>query len=185
MLAAQEARPSLIRAGALLRTDAPTPMPSSANLVFSTLIVGEDGMAALAYFAQHDIPGVTDPPPLTLVDFSYEPFSGDTIGAAAARLEELHRAIPGVRARLFWVAPSLVQAVHQEGFWCEVFPADALNDLPSLAVKAATHINAGRFAIAAPAVEKSRRIPLAGALSFRSGEPHRRASAAACCAGRR
>ncbi len=170
-LAAAAAAPSLVHAAKLLRDAGPVPLPSFGAVVFSTMIVGQDGQVAICYFSHHDTPGVIDPAPLVLVDFSLEPLTGTTIDTLAARLETLHRKIPRVRARIAWVPGSMMSAVRLAGYSADEYPPDLLTDLPALAVSVAAVVNAGRFRIAHGAAEKAKLLPLAGALTFRAGEP--------------
>ncbi len=163
-------RPALIRQSEMLIGGKPVPLPRWGQCVFSTLVVGQDGVFATAYFSHHEIRDITDPAPLVLLDFDLAPLTGATVGGMFAKLEELHRAIPKVWAHFAYVPASYLQHVHLEGFDADCFPDDALDDLPGLAIGAAGHVNSARFKIAEAAAEKAQHLPLAGALGFRPGE---------------
>lgn len=163
-------RPALMRQADMLIEDRPVALPAWATCAFSTLVIGEDGMTAVAYFAYHEARIITEPAPLTLVDFDLGPLSGGTIRGMFDRLEELHRAIRRVVVHLAVVPPTYLPHVHLEGYSAEAFPDALMADLPALAIAAAGHVNAGRFKIAEPAMEKGRHLPLAGALDFRAGD---------------
>jgi len=170
VLAATEAAPALIRAADLLRNDKPVTLPKFAQAVFATLIIGDDGRAAVAYFASHAFLGVDVPAPLTLVDVTYEPLSGSSAPEMFTRLEELHRAIPRVIMHAAWVPRAYLQHAQLAGCDADEIPAEMLRDLPALALAAAGHVNAGRFKVGEGAAAKAHQLPLGGALTFRAGE---------------
>jgi hypothetical protein len=165
-------RPALIRPDNLYGPgDEPTPLPTFASLLYATIVVGPDGTAAAAFFAnyQGDDPAVT---PLTLLDYHTAPLSTATIDAVLARLEELASTIRvfGGMYNVVYVPKVLAQQIHLRGHWADEIPAEVLADPEGVALSVAGHINAGLVKIARPAAERSQTSPLRGVLAYRAGE---------------
>jgi len=164
-LVINDRRPALIRRDAMLLDNAPVPMPTWASCVFSTLIVGGDGMTAAAHFAY------LDRQPLILLDFIYEPLSGGTIPGVYAGGEALCRQIGRIHRGHFVYLPETMRAfAKQQGRDAEAIPASYLADPAALAMTVAGHVAAGGVKICAQAASKAESAPLAGALDFRGGE---------------
>jgi hypothetical protein len=163
-------RPALIRPAALLVGTAPVPFPHCPPVVAAPLIVSMGGMVACAYFA---IENHRNDAPLVLLDFDLAPMGADTFTLASQRLAELSKACRvryGHHSAL-WLPGSLLAQVRARRIPAEEIPPEILVDPAGLALSAAGHVAGGRVKLAAPAHEKGRDSPLAGALAFKAGEP--------------
>ena len=162
-------RPALVRQSQLLVDDVPAPMPREPVMVTAVLVVALSGIAAAAYFAQ----GKEDAAPLVLLDFMSAPMTGRTFDEVARRLAELNRETAvqfGGAASAVWVPAALLPQFEAQRIPCDEIPPYLLTDPNSLALSAASYIARGHVKIAAPAAERAKETPLAGALTFKPGE---------------
>ena len=163
-------RPALIRQNQLLTDDAPVPFPRTPAMVAAVLIVALTGMSAVAYFATDG----SGRGPLILLDFDLSPFAGTTFTTIAARIVELNRECrvqyDGMLSAI-WAPEPLSKQIVARRIPAEPIPPELLADPATLALSAAGLVANGAVKIAAPAHEKARDTPLAGALNFKSGEP--------------
>jgi hypothetical protein len=159
-------RPQLIKPAALMREGVACPMPRRADYVFGTLIVGLDGMAGAACFTRNTLVK----PELLLADFISEPVDGGTIGRVVERLKQIAGGLgcPCETIVLF-VQPALVRACRVQALDVSEIPPQVIEDIDDLAIRSASQVHLGRVGISAVAAEKSRTLPLGGALSFRVG----------------
>lgn len=163
-------RPALIRTADMLTDGAGLPMPARADYIFAVLSIAADGMAAGAYFAytRHAQP---PRPPLMLLDFDLAHFAGATIPAMASRLVALSASIATRSARLVALIPAaVIPHAARAGVHAEPIPEAWLADVPGLALSAAANVAAGRFKLSAIVQAKAAKLPLGGALDFRTGD---------------
>ena len=166
-------RPGLVRQGDLLNADTALPLPSRCKVIYATLAVNKEGIAAVIYAAKQHFG------PLLVLDYDVGPLRGDLFQGIVLRLVELCKGCICHPPGLF-IQPDMTLPAHHAGFdAAEVIP-DRLLDASALLLSAASHIAAGRVKLCLPAHEKAQTSPFGGALDFRSGDngddPLRRAA---------
>jgi phage terminase large subunit-like protein len=173
-LIATEQAPSLIRVSSLYVDDAPVVVPSITEVLYSTFIIGDDGVAAEAYFASSSN-GLFGPeiPALVLLDFRVAHMTTRTIPAMYAHLDEF-----ATKVRLFhtgsaptvFVPPYGVGEIRELGFGCDEIPESLLKDPRATAQIVAGHTRLKKVLAAVPAAHRAQVHPLKGALSYRPDE---------------
>ena len=165
-LLTSDRRPSLVRQSDMTAADgAAYPLPLKAMYVVAFLVVDARGAAAVVYGAA-GFPG--QGPDLYIADFDVGPMGGGLFASIATRLDELRLQCRLIGCPAVWVHAQLLVHAEAAGLWAHEIPADFKAEERLLSV--AGHVAAGRVKICAPALEKARSSPLAGALDFRAGE---------------
>jgi hypothetical protein len=146
------------------------------------VIVGEDGIAGVCWFARSRWSGV----PLTVLDFEVGPLDMETFGRVYSRGAELGELC---RARnwtigVFVEEPRREPALHELEalIWPRVgrgelvrdasvraVPREMMRDTERLGALASGHVVNNRVKLAADCVVKMQESPLGGALEFRAG----------------
>jgi hypothetical protein len=159
-------RPALVRQSDMLQGDSAPPLPSGSSHMAAVLAIDKQGKAAIVYSA-FVFPPRGGRPTMLIVDFDVGPLRGGIFSDIATRMRQLLAACHAPRAVVF-VPPELRLHAIAAGLPCEETPTDYLPEERLLSV--AAHVAAGSVEICAPAAEKARTSPLAGALDFRAGE---------------
>jgi hypothetical protein len=157
-------RPALVRQGDMLADGVAPPLPTWAKWAMAVFVVDPNGVAATVYGASGF---AHESPVLYILDFEVGPLKGSVFRDVAARIKLL---ITETRARngVVFVPPDLRLHATAAGLPTEEIPDDFVPEERLLSV--AAHVAAGRVKICAPAAEKARNSPFAGALDFRAGE---------------
>lgn len=183
-------KPTLIPKSDIVIETEPTSLDYVATC-FATIWVNGWGKAAAAFFAHSPF----SRPPLALVDFDEQPWSGGLLPAVAQRLDALCEQMRdanemskdrGVSARLF--VPGQLEALGvsamRDAFGerlerfdatrrlIDVVPIDAalVQDPARLAFEVSALVSGGKVRITADAEKKSEHFPLFAALAVRPGE---------------
>jgi hypothetical protein len=143
------------------------PDPVGWPLLFSVLVVGQDGTAAIPYFALN--PGVrlgVARPSLVLADIEVSPLSVDTIDGMQRHLAALHRELRIGVLSWAWVQPEMMASVHLRGLVAEPIPGEVLLD-QRLGLGVAGQVVDGLVKMSARAYGKMAQLPLGASLTFR------------------
>ena len=166
-------RPGLVRQGDLLNADTALPLPKRCVVIYATLAVSQEGIAAVIYAATQHFG------PLLVLDYDVGPMRGDLFQGIVSRLVELCTGCICYPPGLF-IQPDMLLPAHHAGHDAAVVIPDKLLDASALLLSAASHIAGGRVKLCLPAHEKAQTSPFGGALDFRSGDngddPLRRAA---------
>jgi hypothetical protein len=157
-------RPALVRQADMLTEGIAPPLPTWAKWVSCVFIVDPQGISAQVYTALGFIHEMLV---LHVLDFDVSPMKGGVFKDIAARMKAL---ITGTRARngVVFVPKELRLHATAAGLPTEEIPEDFIPEDRLLSV--AAHVASGRVRICAPAIEKARSLPFAGALDFKAGE---------------
>jgi hypothetical protein len=157
-------RPALVRQADMLKDGEAAPLPQKALWVVAVLSVDEKGNFGVVYGAK-GIP--SQKPGLWLLDFDSGPMRGSIFADISARIRELCIACRAPNGTVF-VPEELQGHARQAELRCELIPLEFYAEGRLLSVGA--HATAGNIQLCAPALEKARNSPFAGALNFRAGE---------------
>jgi hypothetical protein len=157
-------RPALVRRDDMLKEGGALPLPKKSAWLTAVLVADKQGNGAIVYGA-YDIS--VPKPALLIVDFDIGPLSAGIFADIAARIQDLLVECRAGNAVVFVPADLRLHATAA-GLTNEEIPVDFLPEERLLSV--AAHVAAGSVKICAPALEKARKSPFAGALDFRAGE---------------
>lgn len=158
-------RPALVARSSLLQGEEPYPIPLILNGVYAVACADKKGNAAVAYFG---VPPFGDVK-LILIDFDSEPVVATLIPDVKRKLQAIGNMVP----RLRFGALKVFAAVSLVGDRSDCIPIpDIEGDLDDTGalLRVAQRIGEGIIKIAAPALNRSRNAPLAGALDVRAGD---------------
>ena len=158
-------RPALVRQSDMLTAEGVAPpLPRRAAGVVAVLQADKQGTCAVVYAA---VSGPGRSPAMLLVDFEVKPMRAGMFQAIAARMQQLTIECAAEHAIVF-IPDEMRLHATAAGLPNEEIPIDILPEERLLSV--AAHVAAGSVKICAPAHEKARNSPFAGALDFRAGE---------------
>jgi hypothetical protein len=157
-------RPALVRRDDMLADGAGYPIPLKARYIVAFLIVDAKGIAATVYAAA----GFPEQgPALVILDFDAGPLHGGIFVDIVGRLRSLCAQCRTNEAGLF-VSADMLQHAGNAGLNAQEIPKDFAAEDRLLSV--AAHVASGHVKICAPALEKAKTSPFAGALDLRAGE---------------
>jgi hypothetical protein len=157
-------RPALVRQADMLKDGDALPLPKKSAWLTAVLVADKQGNGAVVYGAYDtSVPK----PTLMIVDFDVGPLSGGIFADIASRIQDLLVQCRAGNAVVFVPADLRLHATSA-GLPNEEIPVDILPE--ELLLSVAAHVAAGLVKICAPALEKARNSPFAGALDFRAGE---------------
>jgi hypothetical protein len=146
----------------LLINGGPAPLPVRPGMVFSTLIVSDDGRAGVAYFAASRLGQ-----PLCLLDCALTPLSPSLLHNLIERLMELTQACAAQFGPMVFTTSALAEVFARMGQRTGVEIIDGIVADEALALSAAVHVGAERVRVCADVLAKS--YPL----TFLQGAPVR------------
>ena len=143
----------------------PVPMPRWCLVTHAVLVAGPDGAAAAMYFSVNYFAGRPVPNDIVLLDFCDLPLARAP-QRVLERLRDLHAECGCRGSGYVHVQKEIEPICHQAGIVPRVIKPEWIRDPQSMAVSAAAHVAAGSVRISELAYDKSRRLPLGGALVF-------------------
>jgi hypothetical protein len=161
-------RPALVRKADMLDLFGEAlPLPRKLGFVVAVLCTDEKGNGAVVYGGLN---AAAEKPAMFIIDFDVGPMQPDIFTRIPVNVAELivQCRVSNAGGGVVFVPDDMHLHAAAAGLTTAEIPPDILPEARPLSVSA--HVAEGNVKLCAPALEKARKLPFAGALDFRAGE---------------